>query len=168
MALKDHYLTISQTAELMRVTRQTVSRWVANGQVPTEKVGRETLIDKAALLQYRQASLAENVASQIVQIILQAYREYIVEKGYVTNGCIMEGIKAGKKHIGVKIIESGGCRTINLSAEENDEVRSHYETRVKGYLANFVTAVKDKVEESIPAECLPTEITKIWKNKEAE
>jgi|GEM_PF-4340502 len=46
MALKDSYLTISQAAENLKVTRQTVSRWIAEGKLSAEKVGREKLIPR--------------------------------------------------------------------------------------------------------------------------
>jgi len=44
MALKDKYLTISEAAKQMDVTRQTVSRWIKEGQLSAERIGRETLI----------------------------------------------------------------------------------------------------------------------------
>ena len=44
MALKDKYFTISGTAKKIGVARQTVSRWIKEGQLNAERVGRETLI----------------------------------------------------------------------------------------------------------------------------
>ena len=46
MALKDDYYTLSQFAEFFNVTRQTVSRWLKNGEIVGEKIGREVLIHK--------------------------------------------------------------------------------------------------------------------------
>jgi excisionase family DNA binding protein len=46
MALQDEYSTISEAARDLGVTRQTVSRWIASGQLPAERIGREKLIKK--------------------------------------------------------------------------------------------------------------------------
>jgi excisionase family DNA binding protein len=46
MPLKDQYMTISQAAKHLGVTRQTVSRWINAGDISAEKVGREKLIPK--------------------------------------------------------------------------------------------------------------------------
>ena len=40
MALKDKYLTISEAAKELGVTRQSISRWIKEGRVTAEKIGR--------------------------------------------------------------------------------------------------------------------------------
>jgi len=47
--LKDKYTTISEVAKELKVTRQTASRWLSTGEIKTEQVGREKLIDKKSL-----------------------------------------------------------------------------------------------------------------------
>lgn len=47
MALTDDYLTISQVAERLKVTRQTVSRWISQGIIEGERIGREVLLKKS-------------------------------------------------------------------------------------------------------------------------
>lgn len=58
MALKDKYITISEASKELRVTRQTISRWVKTGKFKAvEKVGRETLIprDEIEKLRYERS-----------------------------------------------------------------------------------------------------------------
>jgi excisionase family DNA binding protein len=52
MALRDNYFTISEAAKATGHSRQTISRWVATGKIPAEKVGRETLIERVELFQF--------------------------------------------------------------------------------------------------------------------
>ncbi len=52
MALKDQYMTISQAAKYLGVTRQTVSRWLSAGELSAEKVGRERLIPKGEVYSF--------------------------------------------------------------------------------------------------------------------
>lgn len=49
MDLKDKYLTISEAAKELGVTRQTISRWIRDGKLEAEQVGREKLINKKSL-----------------------------------------------------------------------------------------------------------------------
>jgi excisionase family DNA binding protein len=53
MGLKDHYYTVAQAAEELNVTRQTIYRWIKNGILKAETIGRETLIEKAEIFRYR-------------------------------------------------------------------------------------------------------------------
>lgn len=46
MALSDEYFTISQAAEQVGVTRQTIARWIKEGRLTAERIGRECLIPK--------------------------------------------------------------------------------------------------------------------------
>jgi excisionase family DNA binding protein len=61
MALKDKYFTISEAAEYMDVTRQTIARWVAEGRLHAEKLGREVLIERDELYEYERHRLAEAI-----------------------------------------------------------------------------------------------------------
>ena len=53
MALKDMYYTISEAARELGVSRQTIYRWIADGKVPTEKIGGVMLVEKAAISRIR-------------------------------------------------------------------------------------------------------------------
>lgn len=52
MALRDRFYTVTETANRIGVTRQTVSRWIRSGDIKTESVGREKLISKKMLERY--------------------------------------------------------------------------------------------------------------------
>jgi excisionase family DNA binding protein len=52
MALKDKYMTVAEAAREYKVTRQTISRWINEGRVEVEKVGREKLINKRSFEKY--------------------------------------------------------------------------------------------------------------------
>ena len=49
MAIKNKYLTVSEAARLLGVTRQTISRWMSDKKLRGEKIGREVLINKKTL-----------------------------------------------------------------------------------------------------------------------
>ena len=59
MALKDEYFTISEAAQMVGVTRQTVSRWIKEGELFAEKIGREVVIRQDKLLQYKCSKVVE-------------------------------------------------------------------------------------------------------------
>ncbi len=75
MALKDSYITISEAAKKAGVTRQTVSRWIKDGKLPAEKIGRETLIKKKDLTKIGQARLAETFDSAVLLSFISEIRE---------------------------------------------------------------------------------------------
>jgi excisionase family DNA binding protein len=53
MGIKDNYYTLSEAAKELDVTRQTVFRWIKDGKMPAEKMGRETLIEKSVVIEQR-------------------------------------------------------------------------------------------------------------------
>jgi excisionase family DNA binding protein len=71
MALKDKYFTISEAAREMDVTRQTISRWIAEGKFLGEKIGRETLIKKDDVYEYQGQRVAASVHNWIVKRVLE-------------------------------------------------------------------------------------------------
>lgn len=64
MGLKDYYVTITEAAKILHVSRQTVSTWIKEGKLPAEKVGRETLIERKALTQH-EGRMIMNVSREI-------------------------------------------------------------------------------------------------------
>lgn len=62
MALKDKYTTISEVTRELKVTRQTVSRWLRDGKIETEQVGREKLINRKSLERFLEKKVKEIVA----------------------------------------------------------------------------------------------------------
>ncbi len=46
MALKDTYFTISEAANELNISRQTLYRWIADSKIATEKIGGVILVKK--------------------------------------------------------------------------------------------------------------------------
>lgn len=65
MTLKDSYSTLSEAAKEFKVTRQTVARWVSDGDISAEKIGRETLIPKSEIERF---SLVRMMSEDIEQL----------------------------------------------------------------------------------------------------
>jgi len=81
MALKDKYLTITEAAKRLGVTRQTISRWIAKKYVAAEKVGRQTLIHKSDLYRYKRWRISEDLANKVRELYLSIAEDYLREKG---------------------------------------------------------------------------------------
>lgn len=73
--LKDEYLTLGQSAEALKVTRQTIARWIKSGKIKTERVGREVLIHKSELGKY----FTEKI--RYYEGLIKHYRRRIKELG---------------------------------------------------------------------------------------
>ena len=63
MTLKKLYMTVSESAKEIGISRQTLSRWIAQGKIKTETVGREKLIAKEQLHKYVRYYKGENAKS---------------------------------------------------------------------------------------------------------
>jgi len=95
MALKDKYFTISEAAEEVGVTRQTISRWISRGKFPAEKIGREALIYKDDLRRYQSIIEAETLRKKIINRLISQVRKqfnYSIEDK-------IEEAKPIKKHL---------------------------------------------------------------------
>ena len=57
--IKDDYLTISQVAEKLSFTRQTVHRYIAQGKLKAETVGRTRLISKDQIVELLYEYISE-------------------------------------------------------------------------------------------------------------
>jgi len=90
MALKDNYITITQAAKQLGVTRQTISRWIAKKYVPAERVGRVALIKKKDLDKYRKWRLSEAFADKFIDLYLATAEDYFREKGQLKEGQRLE------------------------------------------------------------------------------
>lgn len=72
-ALKDEYVTLSEAAALAGVTRQTISRWIKEGKLTGEKIGREVLIRTDEL--YQLKSVDEIFVNHILDIMADEVRK---------------------------------------------------------------------------------------------
>jgi excisionase family DNA binding protein len=103
MALKDRYSTISEVAKELEVSRQTVYRWVADHQIPAEKVGGVTLIKKTDVKRYIDRQETETGAKMLDRHISDAFRRKF---GY-SNEDKMERIDE-EDHIGYRVTHKNG------------------------------------------------------------
>jgi excisionase family DNA binding protein len=81
MTLKNKYFTISEAARESEVTRQTISRWVREGKLPAEKIGRETLIKKVDLRKQQISLLAADEILKVITGIMNDYCHTIFDIG---------------------------------------------------------------------------------------
>jgi excisionase family DNA binding protein len=90
MSLKDEYFTVSQAAKELEVTGQTILRWVKSKKLPAERVGRESLIPKSAVME-RKLKDSELLLDDIVSWFLAANNCKLVrdQLGYKVDDRIM-------------------------------------------------------------------------------
>jgi len=79
MALKDMYFSISEAAEELKVSRQTIYRWIADKKIPSEKVGGVILVEKVAINKYAIERATEFISSMFDSLSFDALRQ---ELGY--------------------------------------------------------------------------------------
>ena len=126
MALKDKYFTIHEAAKQFNVTRQTISRWIAGGKIPVEKVGRETLIKRKDLSEFYRKRLSEVAADSIVAMWLATAEDYCREKDYLRKGTKVEFVSGDRADI-----------VRELTDEERAEVRERFRQILEGFLKDF-------------------------------
>jgi len=134
MALKDNYITITQAAKQLGVTRQTISRWIAKAYVSGEKIGRETLIEKKELYKYHLMKLSEAAADSIMALYTAAVADIFREEGLM------------KPHFRVEFAEDGDENIIHLSDEEKAEVKR----RIKPMLEEILKELGSKIKDDLP------------------
>lgn len=157
MALKDKYFTISEAAKELRVTRQTISRWITQGKIPAEKVGRETLIKKKDLHEYQRRRLSYEAAGQIINLLNVELNDYCREKGYISTD---EVVKWDAPELGYGEFlaqkPDGTHRIFKLSEEEWDEMAaSYFKPKLKAFLRDFAQIATKILKKSITKESSP-------------
>lgn len=75
MSLKEDYLTIFQTSKFLGVTRQTVSRWIKEGKLPIEKIGRQMFIKIEDVLEYQS-----NILGELIINTIKYYGTFFIKK----------------------------------------------------------------------------------------
>jgi excisionase family DNA binding protein len=66
MAVKDMFVTISEAAKILNVSRQTIYRWIEDKKFPAEKVGGMILVDKKSVLEFRAKRIDESFFGYII------------------------------------------------------------------------------------------------------
>lgn len=86
MGLKDDYLTISEVARRLEVSRQTIWRWVNDGKFTAEKVGRQVFIPKEDVKEYESRTHRQIWICKLIEGV----KDYISEQyGYSPDDIIV-------------------------------------------------------------------------------
>lgn len=135
MALKDKYFTISQAAKEMGVTRQTITRWVKDGNLSTEEIGRETLIKRTELNKY--AKFQRNlpfIAWSVNEAKLIVRKKY----GYTSEDKLIFNTFNTDKEYGVfmfKVVRKDGTQElVNVKAD----LETKMDSKIKGPIVALV------------------------------
>lgn len=112
VGLADEYVTISQAAKAVNVTRQTISRWVKQGKISAEKIGRETLIEKDSLFLLYDEKMREYFSESISRWIRKTATTYLREKHYASEDSTMIVTHQSAKHIKILVWEKDGNRVV--------------------------------------------------------
>lgn len=131
MVLKEKYFTISEAAEKLGVTRQTLSRWVKQRKFPVERIGRETLIEKARLQTYTLNELQDDIARLIIRLLA-----FYVEVAYqYTRRDIIKLVNIGKNGVfHFSVVRKDGTEervNVRTQMEMSKEARGHPVFRIK-------------------------------------
>lgn len=129
MALKDSYFTISEAAKEIGVARQTISRWITEGKLNAEKVGREMLIEKNELYRHEDERYGKLIYNLLVRLLTNYVRE---EYNYAKEDTV-ELIKAGRAFI-FSVTRRDGTRekvTVDFDGMSWNEDKQRYFVEVK-------------------------------------
>lgn len=77
MAIKDMYYTISEAAKELDTSRQTIYRWIANGKIPTEKIGGVVLVEKTIVDKYAEDRFMKSTMGMFDRIAFDALRQQL-------------------------------------------------------------------------------------------
>ena len=158
MAIKDDYFTLSEAARELGVTRQTISRWISQGKLTGERVGRETLIKKEGLFEYERNRFTDTAAHQIVALMHRQYTDYCQEKGHIKATERIIEVNPGKGY--VELIVEGidsTSRIVKFSERENQQVHKLVMPRLVAYLEDFDATLREKAQKLIGSK-LPEQI----------
>ncbi len=137
MALKDEYLTVSQVAKEFGVTRQTVSRWIANGYVDVERIGRVALIPKRDVVVYRNWRLREAASDSMIALYEATVSDILKDSGRLEPG----------EHVRIvdgNSVEAGDV-TIRLSEDDKTVIDKHMRPILEDILGELYTRMKSVI-----------------------
>jgi excisionase family DNA binding protein len=142
MALKDSYFTVAQAAKELGVTRKTISRWLADGELSAEKVGREKLIKRHDLNEFRYGKLTIAAAKSIYELLKATIEDYFREKGRLPEGSRLEFVPLDK-------YPDKYPDAIKLPDEDMDEVMNRFTPILQNILKDFDQKVAELPKEDI-------------------
>ena len=106
MGLRDKYITISEAAKEVGVTRQTISRWIRTEKVFAEKLGRETLIEKEELDRLFNEKMLEQFSEAIRRWLRRATWKYLQDNRYIAEDS--SGFIVGQSSELIRVKAKGG------------------------------------------------------------
>ena len=144
VALKDKYWTVTQAAKEFGVTRQTVSRWIKDGKLSADKVGRTVLINKEKARKWHHAWIA---ADGIEKLVYRMINDYCHKKFSVDDNEVFKKLrKKGKKwYIGLEKPD-GSLRFAELPMplEQFEKEWMEYTKPILGeHLKGFISTIKN-------------------------
>jgi excisionase family DNA binding protein len=71
VGLKDLYFTIAEAAKELKVSKQTVYRWIEDEKIPTEKIGGIVLVEKK--------EIQKKVTKKVIDTLTSSFDNTIVE-----------------------------------------------------------------------------------------
>ena len=142
MSLKDKYCTISEAAKELGVTRQTIYRWIKGGKITVERIGRETLIERAKLNILQQSEFHRFFGTAMIIALRQYIRntygyteDDIIEKASGLDFNVRrhdgshEKIKVGGADIRISPSGKGGIVQVDLEKVVIQKPREKKEDR---------------------------------------
>ena len=106
MALKDRYLTISEAAKELAVSRQTIYRWIADNKISAEKIGGLVLINKKAIQEYKRKMSTKSWVTWMDDFVMNSIRQ---KQGY-TDMDKMERLPNEGKNVIYLVTREDGIR----------------------------------------------------------
>lgn len=118
--LRDSYFTVYQASQELNVTRQTISRWIAQGRLTAEQVGRERLIPKKDVYRRQRERTSDSLVQFLVDHLRQSEGYVETEPATTTEG---EIVFVGVKENGTRERIVVPLAALTLVREEGQEGR---------------------------------------------
>ena len=133
MGIKEDYLTISEAAKEIGVTRQTISRWLKRGELHAEKIGREKVIHRKELsLVYGNQKFMELIVDKLFPRMKERIRKefnygrqdtidtifYTTKRDYFTFIVSRKDGNLDKVKLYTKYEAGKGLRAFNITREQ--------------------------------------------------
>ena len=157
MAIKDQFFTLSEAAKELRVTRQTVYRWIEEKKITTEKIAGVVLIEKNIVKQYKEQRERESFGQLIAGKMLDTIKKKYVKK----DTALLKTLPMENGYVVIVIENTDG--TMKKVSVGGADIKIHIGRNTNIPLVSSVTLTDIKEEPYIEHE---TKKDRILKNKE--
>ncbi len=103
----DLFVTLSEAAKLTNVTTATISRWITEGKLSVERIGRERVIPRA---QVEELQRTRTLTDMVLHLAIEAGYDLVDTSEVLVSGIIMA--EYGSTSIG--IVERPSPGSVNL------------------------------------------------------